>query len=216
MNIHNVIILDESGSMSSIYKETIQSMNEVLNGIRKDQDENKGQRHYVTIVTFEGHGIAGVKLCRDRVPIDSVSDFTEKDYRPGGCTPLYDAMGKTLNYMQEMVNEDDRVFATIITDGMENSSVEYSGRTVKTMVNVLRKKGWVLSYIGANQDAIEVAKDLHISNALNYDATPEGTAFLACSIVKAHRKMSELIAMGVDARKLGNYDKLFDDEEEKN
>ena len=35
MNIYNVIILDESGSMSSIYKETIQRMDEVLNGIRK-------------------------------------------------------------------------------------------------------------------------------------------------------------------------------------
>ena len=215
MNIYNVIILDESGSMSSIYKETIQSMNEVLNGIRKDQEEHEDQHHYVTIVTFEGNGIAGIKMRRDRVPIGSISDFTTKDYRPGGCTPLYDAMGKTLNEMEGLVTEDDRVFATVITDGMENSSTEYSGRTVKTMVDRLRKKGWVLAYIGANQDAVEVAKDLHISNALNYDATPEGTAFLACSIVKAHRKSSKMFAMEMDACTLGTYDKLFDDEEEK-
>ena len=214
MNIYNVIILDESGSMSSIYKETIQSMNEVLNGIRKDQEEHEDQNHYVTIVTFEGKGISGIKMRRDRLPIGSISDITTKDYRPGGCTPLYDAMGKTLNEMEGLVHENDRVFATVITDGMENSSTEYSGRTVKTMVDRLRNKGWVLAYIGANQDAIEVAKVLHISNALNYDATPEGTAFLACSIVKTHRKSSKMFAMEMDACTLGTYDKLFDDEEE--
>ena len=128
MNIYNVIILDESGSMSSIYKETIQSMNEVLNGIRKDQEEHPEQHHYVTIVTFEGQGIEGIKTRRDRVPIDSIKDFTTKDYRPGGCTPLHDAMGKTLNEMEGLVREDDRVMATVITDGMENSSTEYSGK----------------------------------------------------------------------------------------
>ena len=68
MNIYSVIILDESGSMSSIYQETIQSMNEVLSGIRRDQEEHPDQHHYVTIVTFEGNGIGGIKTRRDRVP----------------------------------------------------------------------------------------------------------------------------------------------------
>ena len=48
MNIYNVIILDESGSMSSIYRETIQSMNEVLGGIRKNQEEFSDQRQFVS------------------------------------------------------------------------------------------------------------------------------------------------------------------------
>ena len=166
MNIYNVIILDESGSMSSIYNETIQSMNEVINGIRKNQEDHPDQHHYVSIITFEGDGIEGVKTRRDRVPIGVVQDFTKRDYRPGGCTPLYDAMGKTLNELESLVLEDDRVFATVITDGYENSSREYSGRTVKELVSRLREKGWILAYIGANQDAVEVARDLHIGNAL--------------------------------------------------
>ena len=216
MNIYNVIILDESGSMSSVYKETIQSMNEVLNGIRKDQEEHPDQHHYVTIVTFEGQGIEGIKMRRDRVPIETVKDFTTKDYRPGGCTPLHDAMGKTLNEMEGLVREDDRVMATVITDGMENSSTEYSGKTVKTLVDRLRSKGWVLAYIGANQDAVEVARDLHIPNALNYDATPTGTAFLACSIVKAHRKASKMFDLPISAKEMGGMDTLFDEDEKKN
>ena len=72
MNIYNVIILDESGSMSSIYDQALSGINEVLSGIRKNQEEFPDQQHYVSIVTFEGHGIAGVKTRRDRVPIEKV------------------------------------------------------------------------------------------------------------------------------------------------
>ena len=207
MNIYNVIILDESGSMSSIYKETLQSINEVLGGIRKNQEEHGDQQHNVTIVTFEGNGIRGIKTRRDRVPINDIEDFTEKDYRPGGCTPLYDAMGQTLNRLEGLVEENDKVMATIITDGFENSSEEYSGKTVKSLVGRLREKGWVFAYIGANQDAIEVARDLNISNALNYDASPEGMLMMSVRFREANRKMSEGVAR---KKEPGFFDMLFD------
>ena len=211
MNIYNVIILDESGSMSSIYNETLQGMNEVLGGIRKNQEEFPDQKHFVTIVTFGGCGMTGVKTRRDRVPIQNVQNFTEKDYRPGGCTPLYDAMGRTLNELEGLVTADDRVFATIITDGLENASEEYSGRTVKSMVERLRKKGWVFAYIGANQDSIEVARDLHIANALNFDACPTGVAQMSFSLRKAGRKMSKLFSAKMC--NLEMIDSLFDENE---
>ena len=207
MNIYNVIILDESGSMSSIYKETLLSMNEVLNGIRRNQEEFPDQRHYVTIVTFEGNGISGVKTRRDRVPVGTVEPFTEKDYRPGGCTPLYDAMGKTLNELEGLILPEDRVMATVITDGYENSSKEYSGRVIKNMVARLREKGWALAYIGANQDAIEVARDLNIGNALNFDATPEGLVDMSCCLSLSTRKMAKMAHKKAD---LGKCEDLFD------
>ena len=185
MNIYNVIILDESGSMSSIFRETLSSMNEVLGGIRKEQETYPEQKNFVSIVTFEGEGIRGIKTRRDRVPIESIKNFTEKDYRPGGCTPLYDAMGKTLNELEGLVHADDRVMVTVITDGYENSSEEYSGKTIKALVDRLRQKGWTLSYIGANQDAVEVARELHISNALNFGATEEGVAIMSVKLKKA-------------------------------
>ncbi|MBQ4306847.1 MAG: VWA domain-containing protein [Bacteroidales bacterium] len=210
MNIYNVIILDESGSMSSIYNATLASMNEVLSGIRKNQEEFPDQRHYVTIVTFEGSGIEGVKTRRDRVPIETVAPFTEKDYRPGGCTPLYDAMGKTLNELEGMIRPEDKVMATVITDGMENSSQEYSGRIIKNLVSRLRQKGWVLAYIGANQDSIEVARDLNIGNALNFAATPTGMAKMSCRFGISTRKMARMVEENLDLRAC---DSLFEDDE---
>lgn len=201
MNVYNVIILDESGSMSSIYRETLTGVNEVLNGIRKNQEEFPDQRHYVTIVTFEGNGVAGVKVRRDRVPIGTVEPFTEKDYRPGGCTPLYDAMGKTLNEMEGLVGPEDKVMVTVITDGFENSSREYSGKIVRNMVERLRKKGWVLAYIGANQDSVEAARDLSIGNALDFEATPSGMQNMACMFRKASRKLARLVEDRVSLEK---------------
>ena len=201
MNVYNVIILDESGSMSSIYRETLTGVNEVLNGIRKNQEEFPDQRHYVTIVTFEGNGVAGVKVRRDRVPIGTVEPFTEKDYRPGCCTPLYDAMGKTLNEMEGLVGPEDKVMVTVITDGFENSSREYSGKIVRNMVERLRKKGWVLAYIGANQDSVEAARDLSIGNALDFEATPSGMQNMACMFRKASRKLARLVEDRVSLEK---------------
>ena len=215
MNIYNVIILDESGSMSSIYNSTLASMNEVLSGIKKNQEEFPEQHHYVTIITFEGEGISGVKTRRDRVPIGTIAPFTGKDYRPGGCTPLYDAMGKTLNELEGLVREDDKVMATVITDGMENSSQEYSGRNIKDLVARLREKGWVLAYIGANQDSIEVARDLNIGNALDFCATPTGVAEMSVKYRKAGRKFSRLAFKWADkVDELSCYDKIFDEDDD--
>lgn len=209
MNIYNVIILDESGSMSAIYDQALSGINEVLSGIRKNQKEFPDQQHYVTIVTFEGNGIGGIKTRRDRVAIEKVSDFTRKDYLPGGCTPLYDAMGKTLNELEGQIHDEDRVMATIITDGYENASEEYSGKTVKVLVSRLRKKGWTFAYIGANQDAVEVARDLNIDNALNFDATPEGVCEMSVRFRKAGRKFASLCEYAASA---DMYDRLFEED----
>ena len=209
MNIYNVIILDESGSMSSIYRPTIQSMNEVISGIRKNQKEFPDQRHYVTIVTFEGNGPDGIKTRRDRVPIQTVEDFTDMDYCPGGCTPLYDAMGITLNHLESVILPEDKVMATVITDGYENSSREYSGNTIKALVSRLRAKGWVLAYIGANQDAVEVARELNIKNALNFEATPDGMSETAVRFKSAACKMAAAVNYCQDT---GALDHLFEED----
>ena len=209
MNIYNVIILDESGSMTAIYDQALSGINEVLSGIRKNQEEFADQQHYVSIVTFEGNGIAGIKTRRDRVAVGKVGDFTRKDYRPGGCTPLYDAMGKTLNELEGAIQEGDRVMATIITDGYENASEEYSGKTVKALVARLREKGWTFAYIGANQDAVEVARDLNIDNALDFDATAEGVCQMSVRFRKAGRKFARLCK---EAAPEGMYGRLFEEE----
>ena len=174
-NIYNLIILDESGSMSAIERQAVSAMNETFAGIRKAQKTNPEQNYFVSLVVFEGDGVKGVRTVRDRVPVENIKDIRPEEYNPGACTPLYDAMGLAINNLSNVTKPGDPVLVTIITDGMENSSTEYSGRAIKELVSRKRESGWTFAYIGANQDAVEVARELDIRNALNFEATEDGT-----------------------------------------
>ena len=213
MNIYNLIILDESGSMESIYAQALSGINETLSGIRRTQEDYPQQNHFVSIVTFEGSGMKGVKTRRDRVPVSKIDKLTEKDYRPGGCTPLYDAMGSAISALEGHVTDGDGVLVTVITDGYENASEEYSGKAVKEMVERMRGKGWTFAYIGANQDAVEVARELSIPNALNFDATPEGTVCMSVKYEKARKKFAREISLHSEAV-AHTMERLFEDEEQ--
>ncbi len=212
MNIYNLIILDESGSMSAIYDETLQAVNEAFSGIRRNQEEFPEQRHHVSIVTFEGTGMSGVRTRRDRVPVGEIRDFTEKDYRPGGCTPLLDAMGRSLHDLECKTGENDRVFATVITDGYENSSQEYTGKMIKALVGRLQTKGWTFAYIGANQDAVEAASELNIDNALNFDASPKGMDEMSSRYTRASRRFACLCSEAA-APESARFSELFEEED---
>ncbi|MBS7245395.1 MAG: VWA domain-containing protein [Bacteroidales bacterium] len=199
ISIYNLLIIDESGSMQGIYKQALTGINETLNTIRSNQEKHPEQHHFVSIATFEGTGHDAVKLRRDRIPIDKVSDMTTKDYNPGGCTPLYDAMGISINHLERCMEDNALAFVTVITDGYENASSEFSGSAIKELVSRKRESGWTFAYIGANQDAIEVAQELNISNALNFDASPEGTVEMMAKYKKANSKFAETISFKMAA-----------------
>lgn len=202
VTVHNLIILDESGSMTSIRQQALSGANETINTIRNAQQDHPEQRHRLTFVTFDSHGAQDVRTLIDDQPIDGVKDLTEKDYRPNGCTPLYDAMGMSLTALEAKCQPDDQVLVTIITDGLENSSHEYSGKAVKSIVKLLRDKGWVFAYIGANQDAVEVASDLNISNAMNFEADAYGTSTMFCKLSESSKALYRKMSMCKDKKDL--------------
>ena len=138
--IHNLLILDESGSMHSIYHQALTGANETIQSIRAAQAQYPDQDHRFTFVTFNTVA-PNIKTVVDDKPIGEVKELTEADYAPSACTPLYDAMGMSLSALERKVKEDDRVLVTIITDGLENASREYSGKAIKEMVGRLREKG---------------------------------------------------------------------------
>lgn len=168
--IYNLVILDKSGSMSSIAQGAIMGFNETLKGIRNAQEiYNDTQEHFVSLYVF----------CRcekiylyDKEPVAKVQDLDLRQYHPCCSTPLYDAMGVSLNALLKDIQdmEDATAVVTIITDGMENSSREYSGNDIKALVEELtNKEGWTFSYIGANQDVEAVGESLSIQATMSFD-----------------------------------------------
>ena len=180
VTVHNLMILDESGSMQGIYAAALGGANETIQTIRSAQAAHPEQDHRFTFVTFNtagGHfgSPTSIRTVFDDVPIGDVRDLTDGDYHPEACTPLYDAMGSSIGNLERKAKDGDCVLVTVITDGLENASKEFSGAMVKKMVDRLRKKGWTFVYIGANQDAVEVARGLDIHNSLNFMADRAGT-----------------------------------------
>ena len=195
--IYNVIILDKSGSMSSIAKQAVDGVNETLGGIRSSQLKDPSQDNYVTLVAFCG---CELRTIFDNVPIAEVRDITPKDYRPCCMTPLYDAVGTTITRLRPIVEQDKGSAAavTIITDGYENASREYSGKAIKELIEQLKNQGWLFAYIGADHDVEKVAAQMSIDNSLQFDKTEAGTKAM---FQKQNRSRSHWASL---SSKLGN------------
>lgn len=174
--VFNLIILDESGSMGCIKRQAVEGVNETFNTIRQAQLSNDNQEHIVSFITFDSRR---TNTIYDNTPIKDVKNITDNDYNPGACTPLYDAMGFALTNLRTKVSEQDLVLVTIITDGYENASKEYTGRAIKALVDELRQQhDWVFTYIGANQDVEKVAESLGVSNSMAFREDEEGARFM--------------------------------------
>jgi len=172
--IINLIILDASGSMESIYNQALSGVNETIQTIRIGQKDHPEMQQCLTLVSFNS-GNDYLKVKYSVTPIDEVSEITKEDYVARGCTALYDAMGEMISELKRKMTPEDRVLVTVITDGYENSSMHWSGPQIKSLVEELRHEGWTFTYIGANQDVEAVAGSMGIRNSLAFEETEEGS-----------------------------------------
>ena len=174
--VYNLIILDKSGSMGSIANAAISGFNETVGGIRSAQERfNDTQEHFVSLMIFCD---CEKKLVYDKVPVAKVKELTRNEYRPCCCTPLYDAMGISINALYNAIKdkEDATAVVTVITDGLENASKEYNGATIKALVERMKdEEGWSFAYIGTNQDVNAVSKSLSIDDAIAFEYDEAGT-----------------------------------------
>ena len=197
--IYNLIILDESGSMQSIKPQAITGLNETLQTIKSAQEKFENQSHYVTLASFN---TSRVKTIYDCCPANRIQELNKDDYLPNAGTPLYDAIGISLTQLMAGVKDEDNVLVTIITDGYENASREYSGKAIFQLIEGLKVKGWIFTYIGANQDVEKVASSMGIRNSLCFEATPEGTKEMFKMESESRNELFCCMGEGIDARQL--------------
>ena len=208
--VFNLIILDESGSMSSIEKQAIDGVNETVQTIRAAQKKHPEQEHLVSLVSFNSDA---VKTIYDKVEAERVEELTDKQYIPSCCTPLYDAMGNAINALRKSVADEDAVLVTIITDGYENASTEYNDSDIKKLVESMKSKGWLFTYIGANQDVEAVASTISITNTLSFAANVQGTVAMFARERKARSRWTDRLASKIAPSMMA--DDYFDDDDDK-
>ena len=142
-----VFILDRSGSMSGLESDTIGGFNAMLAKQKKEPGEA-----YVTTVLFDTR----FDRIHDRLKLEEVPALTERDYVPGGCTALLDAVGDTVRHIAGIHRyarpEDvpEKTVVVITTDGLENASRRYSLQKVKELIEHEKEKyGWEFLFLGA-------------------------------------------------------------------
>ncbi len=171
--VFNLIIVDESGSMSIIRRQAFAGMNETLQTIRQMQEQIPEQEQHVTLVTFDsGH----TKWHYDNVAAAQTHNLKWDDYTPNAATPLYDAMGKAISKVNAQIEEGDNVLVTVITDGEENCSIEWTLKMVRTMIEKLKKQNWTFTLIGTdNLDVENMAQAFAIDEHMEFHQDVEGT-----------------------------------------
>lgn len=187
-----VFILDRSGSMNGLEKDTIGG----FNGMLAKQKEVEGEV-LISTVLFDDRS----EVLHDRQPLQNINPMTAKDYYVRGCTALLDAIGGAIHHIgnvHKYARKEDRPIKTlfvIITDGFENSSKRYTYQKVKSMIERQQKRyGWEFIFLGANIDAIAEAKRFgireemaveyicdEVGTALNYEAVSEVVSNLRAS-----------------------------------
>ena len=181
-----VFILDRSGSMAGLEKDTIGGFNSMITKQRREPGEA-----YVSTVLFDNHR----EVIHDRVDIQKVEPMTQEQYYVRGSTALLDAVGNSIRHIANVhkyAREEDRPEKTlfiITTDGMENASREYDYEKVRRMIEHEKEKyGWEFIFLGANIDAAKEAARFGIdeSRAANYHADSKGTAVI-------YEAMSEVV-----------------------
>ena len=170
-----VFILDRSGSMQGLEKDTIGGFNAMIEKQKKEPGEA-----FVSTVLFDDR----VEVLHDRVPLREVRSITQQEYYVRGCTALLDAIGGAIHHIgniHKYARPEDvpaRTLFVITTDGMENASRRYTAPQVKTDIQRQKERyGWEFLFLGANIDAVETAGHLGIApdRAVNYHSDSVGT-----------------------------------------
>lgn len=180
-----VFILDRSGSMAGLEKDTIGGFNAMIEKQRKEAGEA-----FISTVLFDNYS----EVIHDRLTLEQIPQLTESEYYVRGCTALLDAVGGAIHHIgnvHKYAREEDRPEKTIFvitTDGMENASRNYNYDRVKAMIERQKSKyGWEFLFLGANIDAAREAARFGIGadRAANYHADHEGTGVIYETVSEA-------------------------------
>ena len=218
---YNVFILDKSGSMESVAKETREGFNEQVQELKENADKYSDQEFYATFITF--NGTAELIFLNEKV--SELYELKEDDYVPGGTTALFDALNlgltKVVDDLGDELKEDNSVVdaavsVVVMTDGYENTSSYANINKVPGMIKELQGTGkWTFAYIGANQDVEAMAKKMNIpvSNTMAYTSDQNGTKRAFAAMRMSSESYYSKRSKGISGQSLQNT--FFEDEDGK-
>lgn len=202
MSINIYCVIDCSGSMSACSDDTIIGINSFVKNSEPDSR--------ISLYLFNNN----FTTIYENVQVDMITPLTSSKYRPSGATALLDAIGNTIKIAEKSQstswadsNDNDKTIIVILTDGHENSSKKYTKAHIYDLINAKQLAGWSFIFMGANQDAIQTAEELNISNesAITFSTQNIEKVFTSASkAVSRSRKTSSKIEFSQIERSISN------------
>ena len=194
--IYNLIVLDESGSMGVIKESIIEGFRTLAHKLISIGVEMPNQEHFISLVTFNGMGI---KNRLNKQPVVELAEISHKSYVPDSTTPLYDAICKSVLMLKHDLHEqeDYAVLVTVITDGVENASTEFTQKETKLLIeNMSKDPRWGFGLIGAGIDLQSTAGSLSIpiQRTLEFERHAESVKKMFNRYANAQHTMSSVMS----------------------
>ena len=176
-NAITLMIIDESGSMSSLKKATEESHLGILQKIKSECTEMPNLNQYVNTWVFDSNRIEEIQTLTKIQADDTLKAI---DLRPNGSTPLFDAIGKACSQLEIIMSnlkfqpEDTMVTVAVFTDGEENSSQIFTQGEVKRLVTRLKTQGWSFNYYGTDTSVEEMKERLAFDGGMVMEKSNSG------------------------------------------
>ena len=176
-NAITLMIIDESGSMSSLKKATEESHLGILQKIKSECTEMPNLNQFVNTWVFDSHRIEEIQTLTTIQADDTLKPI---DLRPNGSTPLFDAIGKACTQLEIIMSnlkfqpEDTMVTVAVFTDGEENSSRIFTQGEVKRLVTRLKTQGWSFNYYGTDTSVEEMKERLAFDGGMVMEKSNSG------------------------------------------
>lgn len=200
--VYNLIIVDMSGSMYYIRQQAFDGLNDTILTIRKMQEERPDIEQRISLITFNS---LRKRFVYDNVPAWQCRRMRHSEYEPDGGTPLYDAIGMGIAKVDGQRNQGSHVLVTIITDGEENSSSEFTLGMIRILISRLKEQGWTFTLIGTdNLDVESMARSFSIDNHLAFCEDAEETRAMFRKDRMARRNYNTCLREGAEPSK-GQY-----------
>ena len=149
------LILDESGSMQSCKRAAIAGFNQYVKSLQGEPAPT-----WFTLTLFNARR---TEVRHRGVPVGTVPELDVETYRPQDTTPLYDAIGHTLAAARQEAPNGTKKLCVILTDGLENSSKEFTRKQIYALIKGCEQEGWRFVYLGADHDVWAAGEDLGVA-----------------------------------------------------
>ena len=168
------LLLDMTSSMAHNKEGAMDACNEFIEGLGENQRGGLQTDALFTLGVFNSN--IGLERVAREVPVEKAPKIDHEHYLPAGATPLYDAIGQSMDLLEAHAGP---VMFVIQTDGEENSSQSVTREDVVKRVAEKTAQGWLFVYLGCDIDAMQHGVDIGIpaGNTMSYTRANAKAAF---------------------------------------